>query len=459
MQLSDEKYNSFINKVKKSFGLDLSKVEKRAVLKNLKQGSNDLKFQTAEECVNDFLNTDWTSQKANQFVSAFTINETYFFRHKENFENLEKEILPQLVQKGNLNIWSAAASSGEEAYSLAILLNEKYPYVKSKIYATDIDPEVIAKAKKGEYTTWSFREDAIKYRAKYFAQVAENSYKLNCDIMAKVDFSLLNLNDKLYRNPNLKELDIIFCRNVLIYFSLEDARAIIKRLHKALKLGGYLFVSAPEGGFIPKGYFETIYTKNGFYYKKINKKAIEPKKVIEEVRLNKTIPVLKKKKEIVQKIDLYDKAMKLFDKREYDNSLGIISKKVQKNKKDYILMTKLYANLGLLEKGLEFCEKIFHLDKLNIVGHSLYGNICYELGRLDDAKKSFETVVFLDYKNILANFKLGNIANEQNKKQQAIHHFKNTKNLLSKEPSDKEIKDSEGMTVAVLNKIINGFIN
>lgn len=176
------------------------------------------------------------------FVEYLTINVTEFFRTPEKFMELENICLTDLLTKNpRLNIWSAGCSIGAEPYSLAIILKEKTPNTKHRILATDLDVEILAKAKKAQYTANEMKNLPQDRLHKYFKQV-EGQYLLNDDIKSRIEFQKHNLLLDKFESG----FDLILCRNVVIYFTEEAKDVLYKRFFAALKPGGVLFVGGTE---------------------------------------------------------------------------------------------------------------------------------------------------------------------------------------------------------------------
>ena len=185
---------------------------------------------------------------------AITINETFFFRNQPQLDALVGTILPEIIKNkssvGNrkIKIWSAASSSGEEAYSIAIsisdLIAQKYPGIDYEITGTDISESVIKTARSGVYKTYSMRNTAPYYLKKYF-KVTASGYEIAPEIKNKVNFRLLNLYDDL-EMKKMFNYDVIFCANVLIYFDLKSKIKVVNRLYNSLNRDGYLFIGYSE---------------------------------------------------------------------------------------------------------------------------------------------------------------------------------------------------------------------
>ncbi len=198
-----------------------------------------------------------------EFINYITINVSEFYRNPDQWEYMDKTVIPALVKKfGNkLKIWSAACSTGDEPYSLVMALSKHVPLSNIMITATDLDKTVIAKAKVGLYDAKSIANVPDEFKKKYFTQVGP-SYKISDEIKAHVKFSEHNLlKDKYDTN-----YDMIVCRNVLIYFTDEAKDEVFRKFFTSIKPGGFLFIGSTEQ---IVNYKDIGYTReNSFYYGK-----------------------------------------------------------------------------------------------------------------------------------------------------------------------------------------------
>jgi len=183
-------------------------------------------------------------------VEAMTTNETFFFRDKIPFDHLRDTILPTLLQtranRRTLRIWSAACSSGQEPYSIAMCLKEKAPQLagwRIEIVATDLSQDVLEKSKSGIYSQFEVQRGLpVQLLVKYFTQIGE-LWQIAADIRSMVQYRQLNL---LQDFSHLGKFDVIFCRNVLIYFDQETKTGIFERIAKSLEPDGMLVLGAAE---------------------------------------------------------------------------------------------------------------------------------------------------------------------------------------------------------------------
>ncbi len=225
-------------------------------------------FATKSSGLNDYLaflqNND---EEADNLLDVFTINVSRFFRNSLTFEIIEKNIIPTLFQdkekagEKTIRLWSAGCACGEEPYSVAMLFHEymkkNAPDINLRLFASDLDPKALQKATKGIYAADSIKEVKYERVTSYFTQKGD-AFHLKEEIKKMATFSrydLLNKNSYTLPESVFGEFDMVFCRNVLIYFELNYQRIIFEKLYKSLKPGGYLILGeaeAPEEGFINK---------------------------------------------------------------------------------------------------------------------------------------------------------------------------------------------------------------
>lgn len=209
----------------------------------------------------------------NQVIDNIATHETHFIRDEIVFEAFVEQIIPEWMQRKGidpaqpqdvgLKIWSAGCSTGQEAYSILMLLGEYFPYLLSnlKLFASDISLDTIRKAREGKYTNFEISRGLPDHlRRKYFTETGDG-FQIQEKLRQKVEFVQHNLNE----DPFPGGFDIVFCRNTLIYFTLEDKRRILENIRKSLKQDGILILGSAEsltgiiGNFIMRNYKRTHY--------------------------------------------------------------------------------------------------------------------------------------------------------------------------------------------------------
>ena len=178
-----------------------------------------------------------------EFIEYLTINVSEFFRNPDKFDIVEKDVIPYLLKRSpKMSIWSAGCSIGAEPYTLSIIMKELTPGKRHRILATDLDIEIIGKAKRGIYTADEIRAMRPDRKTKYFTKTPDGKFAIKPEIKMPVDFRRHNLlKDRFETN-----FDLILCRNVVIYFTEEAKAQLYANFFKALKPGGILFVGGTE---------------------------------------------------------------------------------------------------------------------------------------------------------------------------------------------------------------------
>jgi chemotaxis protein methyltransferase CheR len=213
------------------------------------------------------------AEELKQLLDLLTVNETYFFRNPPQIKLFEERLLPEMISKREsernkaLRIWSAGCSTGEEPYSIAISILDRLSYPRLwdvKVYASDISLSVLKKAKEGIYSKERLREASEKRIDKYFS-LRKGGYAIRDEVKKYVIFDFHNLK---FEN-GLRDLDAIFCRNVMIYFDAEEQRRLIQKFHAALRPGGYLLVGHAETLQGLSSDFRFVHENRGSAYQKI----------------------------------------------------------------------------------------------------------------------------------------------------------------------------------------------
>lgn len=255
LEISDGEFEKIRDIMYEHSGVFLKPTKKQLVISRLRRRLGELNLSGFEDYIK-VIERPGNIELSN-FINAITTNETYFFRHAVQFNVLYEDILPMLVAKKKkdacfVKIWSAACATGEEPYSLAITCQE---FLRAhpgsfvwKIYASDINGEVLEYAQKGIYTERSLRETPEPIRQRYFR--ASNDDRGNSDRSFEIESSLKNniefLEHNLLEPFRHRDIDIVFLRNAMIYFDDAARARVLRHVQKVMNEGGYLFVSTSE---------------------------------------------------------------------------------------------------------------------------------------------------------------------------------------------------------------------
>lgn len=233
-------YEEFKRRALSLTGIDLSSYKEKQMRRRIDSLVSRNKCSSYDEYVR-LLRTD--SSVFSEFINFLTINVSEFYRNPDQWEILDKVYLPELISKfgKRLNIWSAACSTGDEPYSLVMALSRHVPLGDIRIIATDIDKRILEQAKTGLYNEKSIKNVPEDLKKRYFRQIGP-SFQISDEIRRCVSFRESNLLSD--RFPD--DLDMIVCRNVLIYFTDEAKENIYRKFYRSLKSGGVLFIGSTE---------------------------------------------------------------------------------------------------------------------------------------------------------------------------------------------------------------------
>ena len=217
------------------------------------------------------------SAELKKIYNLITINETYFFRYGKQLDAFSQKILPEVIKRreaeGNrrLKIWSSASSSGEELYTIAMLLREMYPNVvntwRIDLVGTDISQKILADAKAAEYGRNSFRGQMNEYYKKRYFNPNNGKFAVADTVRKLVRFDYLNLND-VSAVRRMRGVDFLFCRNVLIYFDLTMKKRVTRAMYDVINHGGYLFLGEAESLHGISSAFRVVHFPGAFVYGK-----------------------------------------------------------------------------------------------------------------------------------------------------------------------------------------------
>jgi chemotaxis protein methyltransferase CheR len=246
--ISAAEYDQFRQKLEQYCGIMLGDNKEYLITSRLRRLLENEKLSNLSELM---MAMDRNLTLKGMVVDAMTTNETLWFRDDHPFKIFSEKLLPELAKaRRPLKIWSAACSTGQEPYSLSIAI-EEFKRINPgllgdvKIIATDISPTALAIAKEGIYSQLALKRGmGDVYLKKYFQQQSEDRWKINGEIKQRIEFRSLNLQTNF---SQLGKFDIVFCRNVLIYFSADFKMDILKRIHGTLQNDGHLFIGASEG--------------------------------------------------------------------------------------------------------------------------------------------------------------------------------------------------------------------
>jgi|SRR5579863_5923099 len=478
-------------------GLRFPKERWRDLERGIGSAARELGFRDIGSCIGWLLSSPLTQRQIEILASHLTVGETYFFREKKSFAVLQESILPALIRtrhtaERSLRIWSAGCCTGEEPYSIAILLDELIPDLQNwniTILATDINPRFLQKASEGLYTEWSFRDCPSWIRNRYFERKKRDRFEILPEIKKRITFSYLNLTEDAYPSltNNTNAMDIIFCRNVLMYFAPERAKKVVGRFYRSLIDGGWLIVSPSETSQALFAQYATVNLPDVIFYKKesdllrtapsaeaFSSLSVEAREVsfhpqahfisepaAERVftqEMGAVLPLEDQKQATAESRPAsYAEAAALYERgrsSEASEKIAVGLKDCPADAKAMALMARIYANQGNLAEALQWCQRAIVADKLSAESHYLLATVLQEQGHIAEAVLSLKRALYLAPDFALAHFVLGNLTRQQGKLKTSEKHYANALSLLKERRPEEVLLASEGMTAGRLMEII-----
>ena len=272
LDLPDDVFRQLRDQIYVRTGMWFADSSKYLLQKRLSPRARELNFDSFQKYFYFLQYDPRADAEFDQIYDMVTTNETYFFREPAQLTAFVEEVIPDILSRKSLKkirIWSAGCSSGEEPYSLAMLLQEAgyYEHAAFEIFASDISQQVLAKARRGHYRETAFRATDPSIRDKYFTRQPDGSWHLHDDVRNRVSFGRLNLYDEA-RVSLLGHLDVIFCRNVIIYFDDTSKRVVVKNFYNRLTEGGYLLLGHSESLISLSTQFKLRHLKNDMVYQR-----------------------------------------------------------------------------------------------------------------------------------------------------------------------------------------------
>ena len=251
-EITEAEFKRLVKYMYDNFGINLS-AKKVLVQGRLGNMLSERGFASYDQYL-DAVMSDSTGAEVTTILNKLTTNHTFFMREPEHYTFLKETILPYMVRvnqdKHVMRIWSAACSSGEECYTTAMLIDQYFGSEKGKwdtrILATDISQSVISKAKAGIYQEDGMKGLSNEWKARYFNNLGNGKYEICQGIKDEVIFKTFNLMDPMPDKYKAKPFDLIFCRNVMIYFDQPTKQALVNRFYDVVKPGGYFYIGHAE---------------------------------------------------------------------------------------------------------------------------------------------------------------------------------------------------------------------
>ncbi|MGA7930244.1 MAG: CheR family methyltransferase [Candidatus Sulfotelmatobacter sp.] len=478
--------------VAERIGLHFSPERRGDLERGLSAAASDFDFDNVESCLHWLSSSPLTKNQIEVLASHLTVGETYFFREKKSLEIVEQSILPTLIKsRGNdrrLRIWSAGCCTGEEPYTIAIILAGMIPDLERwniTLLATDINPRFLSKASAGVYSDWSFRDTPEWIRSKYFHKARGGKFELIPQVKNLVTFAYLNLAEDAFPSltNNTNAMDIIFCRNVLMYLAPRHVRTIARNFYRCLIESGWLVVSPSDASQELSLQLAIVHRPGAILYRKgtpsVEEDLVLPVAEPAESPISwaasvanltePETPPCVPPEELEQPFAageptgtpcaaaVPDEALTLYEQGHYAAAADRLAAQLSTNPEDAEAMTllaRVHANQGNLAEALVWCDKAIARQKMNPGVHYLRATILQEQGALDEAGRSLQRILYLDPNFALARFTLGTIALQLGRLEASDKHFENARALLATYPPEEILPESGGITAGRLTEII-----
>ena len=491
-RISEENLSRLSEFVASRLGLYFSKERLKDLERGIRSASGDLGFEDGAACAEWLLSSPLKRSHIEVLAGHLTVGETYFFRDRKIFQTLEEAVLPELIRVRRKNgkhirIWSAGCSTGEEPYSIAMLLSRMIPDLKGwsiTILATDINVRSLRKAAGGLYGRWSFRDIEPRIKEEFFNKKDHGRLEVLSRIRKMVTFSPLNLVEDTYPAlfNNTTAMDIIFCRNVLMYLVPDLAMKAARNFHRCLSDGRCLIVSPSELSSQLFPQFAPLSFPGAMIYRK-ESNWCEPAGFPRPAPGEPIVPCMPAGRceaggvELVPhetaedqqslpprlpaRDDLYSEALVLYEAGRYAGAMEKTEALLSHYPCDaaaMALVARIHANCGKLAEALQWCERAIGADKLRAGSYYLIATILLELGRTEAATVSLKRALYLDPNFIAAYVALGNVSRQRHRDRESVKYFENALLLLSGRAPEEFLPEPEGANVGRLTEIIKNIL-
>lgn len=499
--MNNSELQKFCDFVRTEVGLDFPEKNWSSLKRTLSRAASSKGFKSATDFTEWLMETTDFQKRIDVLADLLTIGETFFFRDTKAFDGLERVILPELFESkisrdNSIRIWSAGCSTGEEPYSLAILLKRTLLTLSNwriQILATDINRESLKKAIRGFYKEWSFRGAPVWLKKDFFSKVS-GGYELDPTIRTMVNFRWLNLVSFDYEHivKDFAPADVIICRNTLMYFPADVRSAIIDKMLFWLNDDGWLILSPSEVPHITHKQLKLVTLPGTIFFRKHTKAKVKdratfhfiaqpapavrpeskkewwvvddsawPQQSVPKPSPQANPPVQTQAANKDGPAEKMKKARQTFEGSDYLETINILKDLLltQDLESSYLGMThyllaQSYANLGVLKEAQDSIEQAIKADKINPSYYHMYASILQARGMLAEASASLQRVLFLDPDHIMAHVTLGTIQQRLDNRIEALRHMRNAMTLLDRLPPEEPVPDSDGTTAGHFRDIV-----
>ncbi|HUQ82396.1 MAG TPA: CheR family methyltransferase [Gemmatimonadaceae bacterium] len=403
-------------------------------------------------------------------VDALTIGESYFFREPKQLELVRKTLVAQAGDPARggrpLRVWSAGCAAGEEPYTLAILLREANIARNAFVLGTDVAVGRLAAARRARYTRWALRGVSEERIAKYFEQQAKQ-FVLDPDVRRMVDCRTLNLVSDELPTPagDVADMDVILCRNVLIYMELPTVAIVAARLLSALAPDGWLFLGASDPPLASLVECEAVSSSEGMAYRRVTSRSKAPDAEIHDTQqihyptpprpvpispvVVETIPIAAPEPPVLRD-DFGARALAAYRAGEYESATTLARAAIEarNDEADAVVLVRALSNLGRMSDAAEACSAALERHRESAELAYLQSLILLQGGHFDAAAAAARRALYLDRSFVLAYLALGEAFVRAGNVGRARRAFQNAVDLLEVAPDDAELTGADGESPA-----------
>jgi len=435
-----------------------------------------------------------------RLVNNLTIGETHFFRDAGQFDALMNTVLPELIERRRfshtLRFWSAGCASGEEPYSIAMLLHLLLPDIESwniTILGTDVNTQHLERARRAIYGQWAFRETRSKMLRSQFFTEHGNQFELRKEIRRMVHFNLLNLSEDLYPSyeTNTMFMDLILCRNVTIYFPDTVTRQVANRFYNALTDGGWLVIGHSEHSFDTYKRFRPRNFPDATLYQRVStleapasiempagptvqpSVASQPSPAATLPDTRPAVPATSKTENSSKRENKdsspafspsrmpeasnYEEAQALMSFGHVEQARDLLLRWLTENPSHApgcALLGTIYANLGNMPEAERWCKMAIAHDRLCLDAYYTLALVFQHHGQREQAIEMMKKVVYIDRNDILGHFSLADLFHASGQNALALKYLENTRRLLEGRPMEELVPRAGDFTVGRLAQTV-----
>ena len=417
-----------------------------------------------------------------RFVNSLTVNESHFLRDAAQMDALRNHVLPDIIKRRSfirtMRIWSAGCSTGEEPYSIAMMLYDLLPNVSEwsiTILGTDINTQALNRARVGLYTDMSFREERAKKWKNRFFIPRENRFEIVPEIRRMITFNTLNLSGDTFPSyeTNTMLMDLILCRNVTIYFKEELTRRLVGKFYNALVDEGWLVVGHSEHSLGAYRQFQIHNFPDAILYQRVqspNNQEVDWLELEKALKVNvrpatpvaassakvRTLPVTAALSEEDRK-EALQRVAEWMENGEVDRALTKLLDMEKNDREDpelCVLLGKVYADKGEWKNAEEWCRKTIKRHKLSRDAHYILALVYQHQGVIDEALGEMKKAVYIDASFILGHVGLAELYHIQKQIPPALKSLDNARKFLSQGMPEDVVESSNGITKRVLLDLV-----